>query len=125
MSPSASARAVLVILLSIPVAACSGSDGDGSAQPCPDGSVERTATNVVADPALDSRDDAIQAGLDALGVEASKEAIADAIVSAVAVPDSHDEQLTIAVAGGTDVLLTLTPLDPGWAVERAEWCATA
>lgn len=99
-----------------------GCSDQGSDSGCPEGSSERTSEREVSDPSLQSREGAIQTGLDEIGMAATDEAIADAIVHAVAVPNSHDEDFTIRTGDGIDVMMTLTPLDPGWAVRDLRWC---
>jgi hypothetical protein len=61
-----------------------------------------------------------------LGFEASDAAIGDAIAGAVpAASPRGDVAVFVTTSEGFDVDMTLTPVDPGWAVEGSGWCETA
>ena len=99
---------------------CSGEEGDAG---CGEGFTLRSSTNEVEGPGADTREDAIRAELAGLGFEASDEAIAEGVVNSApaASPPGH-EVVSVATAEGLDVEMTLTPLDPGWAVHGSSWC---
>jgi hypothetical protein len=99
---------------------CSGQEGDPG---CGDGFTGQSRTNEVERPGAETRDDAIRAELEELRFEASDEAVTDAVVNAIPVadPPGH-EAVSVRTSEGFDVEMTLTPLDPGWAVDGSSWC---
>jgi hypothetical protein len=103
--------------------ACSGSDDaeDGSA--CPEGTTRWERMEGLDDgTAADTRDEAISAELEAMGREASDEAISAAVVGSS--PGSNGgEMVEVETADGVIVTMTLVAQNPGWRVERSTWCA--
>jgi hypothetical protein len=116
---SVCALAVLVAFLGI---GCS--DEDPATGPaCPAGTTERTSSNELAGEGQPTREDAIRAELQNLGLEASDEAITAGVVAAGPGENAGTEVVTIEMRDGTSATMTLAPLDPNWAVESSTWCA--
>ena len=115
----------IVVVLGLIGVACSNDSGlppEGSTG-CGDGFTEGSSTNEVEGPGADTREDAIRAELFNLGFEASDEAIGDAIAGAVpAASPRGDVGVFLDTSDGLEVFMTLTHLDPGWAVEGSSWC---
>jgi hypothetical protein len=108
------------------VIACSGSTEGAGGTSCPNGMSERRATNEIEGPGAASREDAIRTELGNLGLDAREDAISEGVVHAG--PGGNvgwSERVTIESSDGTPVTMTLSPLDPGWAVESSTWCAPA
>jgi hypothetical protein len=74
-------------------------------------------------PGAASREDAVRAELDAIGVGSSDEAISTGVIESSPGPDPGTERVQIPIFGGLPITMTLTPLDPGWAVTASSWCA--
>ena len=109
--------------LALGAIACSGSGGVAEGEPCPAGTTERTSTNELSGPGAETRDEAIRAELEAIGLDASDGAVAAGVVAAAPGGDAGTELVKIETDGGAEVSMTLAPLDPGWAVEGSSWCA--
>jgi hypothetical protein len=110
-------RLVMSVAVVLGAVACSSSGDPG----CGEGFVGRTETHDAT--SADTREQALHAALEDLGFEASDEAITEAVVNAIpaASPPGH-ETVSVRTSDGLDVQMTLTPLDPGWAVHGSSWC---
>lgn len=117
------ATTTLSVVLALGAIACSGSGGDADGGSCPAGTTERTSTNEVSGPGPETREEAIRAELKAVGLDASDDAIAAGVVAAGPGGNVGTELVKIETEDGTEVTMTLKPLDPGWAVEGSAWCA--
>lgn len=102
---------------------CAGSGGDADGGSCPAGTTERTSTNELSGPGAETREEEIRAELKAIGLDASKDPVAGGVVAAGPGGDVGTELVKVEAEDGTVVTMTLTPLDPGWAVEGSSWCA--
>jgi hypothetical protein len=91
----------------------------------PERDSERQATNEIEGPGAASREDAISTELGNLGLDATEDAINEGVVHAGPGGNVGTERVTIESSDGTQVTMTLSPLDPGWAVESSTWCAPA
>ena len=117
-------RTLLLLWLILSAAvACSGSEGEADAVPCPTGTIQRDTGNEIAGPGAESREDAMRAELEDLGMESSDEAISAGVVASSPGASPGTEKVEILTSEGFPVTMTLAPLDPGWMVERAGWCA--
>jgi hypothetical protein len=56
-------------------------------------------------------------------MEASEDAISAALIVSSPGSSPGSEELVVETSDGVEVTMTLAPLDPGWAVEGAQWCA--
>jgi hypothetical protein len=115
---------LLAIAFAFATACGGGSDGSGSdASPCPAGTTRRTSAGQTGGADATTREDAVRAQLDVLALEASDEAISAGVIASAPGAAAGTERLVVEAAGGVEVTMILAPQDPGWAVERAEWCA--
>jgi hypothetical protein len=117
------ATTTIAVALALGAIACSGSGGDADGESCPAGTTERTSTNELSGPGAETRAEAIRAELDAMGLDASDDAVAAGVVAAGPGSDAGTELVKIETDGGAEVSMTLAPVDPGWAVEGSSWCA--
>lgn len=113
----------MAVALALGAMACSGSGGDADGESCPAGTTERTSTNGSSGPGVETREEAIRAELEAIGLDASDDAVAAGVVAADPGGDAGTELVKVETDGGAEVSMTLAPLDPGWAVEGSSWCA--
>ena len=113
----------MAVALALGAIACSRSGGDADSESCPAETIERTSTNGSSGPGAETREEAIRAELEAIGLDASDDAIAAGVVAADPGGDGGTELVKIETDGGAEVSMTLAPLDPGWAVEGSSWCA--
>jgi hypothetical protein len=113
----------IAVALALGAIACSGSGGDAVSGSCPPGTTERTSTNELSGPGAETREEAIRAELEAIGMDASDDAVAAGVVAAGPGGDAGTELVKIKTDGGAEVSMTLAPLDPGWAVGGSTWCA--
>lgn len=90
---------------------------------CPEGTTQWSASTGFSEgtPA-ETRDEAVRRELESLRMKASKNAIAAAVIAS-SQGAAGTEEIVVPTSGGVDVTMTLAPLDPGWGVERSEWCA--
>ena len=115
----------LVVLGGVTCASDAGPSQEGSTG-CGDGLTEHSSTIEVQGPGADTKEDAIRAELLHLGFEVSDEAIGDAIAGAVpAASPRGDVGVFMDTSEGFELFMTLTPVDPGWAVEGSSWCVPA
>jgi hypothetical protein len=114
---------MMAVALALGAIACSGSGGDADGESCPAGTTERTSTNGSSGPGAETREEAIRAELEAIGLDASDDAVAAGVVAADPGGDGGTELVRIETDGGAEVSMTLAPLDPGWTVEGSSWCA--
>jgi hypothetical protein len=98
-------------------------EGSTTGSACSAETTERTSTNDLAGGGHLTREDAIRAELQAIGLEASDEAITAGVVGAGPGEIAGTEVVTIEMENGASATMTLAPLDPGWGVERSTWCA--
>ena len=119
-------RALLPLALTL-VVACSGSEADTDAGPaglsCPSGTVRIEETNDVAEPGAATREDAVRTELERLGLASSDQAISTGVIGSAPGADPGTERVQIPLSEGLPVTMTLTPLDPGWAVTASSRCA--
>lgn len=113
----------MAVAFALGAIACSGSGSDADGESCPAGTTERTSTNELSGPGAETREEAIRAELEAIGLHASDDAVAAGVVAADPGGDAGTELVKIDTDGGAEVSMTLAPLDPGWAVEGSSWCA--
>ena len=113
------AAAILAVMV-MATGACSDQvDGSG----CPEGTTEREAINDLAGPGAPTREDAVRAELQNLGMDATDDAVTAGVVAAGPGGNAGTELVTVETENGTEVTMTLAPLDPGWAAESSSWCA--
>jgi hypothetical protein len=117
------ATTAMAVALALGAIACSGSGGDADGESCPAWTTERTSTNGSSGPGAETREEAIRAELEEIGLDATDDAIAAGVVAADPGGDAGTEVVKIETDGGAEVSMTLAPLDPGWAVEGSSWCA--
>lgn len=117
---------VVVLVAIVGIVGCGRSaEPATNASGCPEGSTRREAINEIAGPGAATREDAVRAELENIGVVASDDAISAGVVAAGPGGNVGTEEVQMPVDDGTVVTMTLTPLDPGWAVESSSWCAPA
>jgi hypothetical protein len=119
------ARVYTAALLVSGAVACSGSEDGGGEASCPAGTTERSVINELAGDGSETREEAIRAELQRIGLGASDEAIAAGVVAAGPGGDAGTEEVRIETEGGTAATMILQPLEPGWGVERSSWCEPA
>jgi hypothetical protein len=112
----------MAVALALGAIACSGSGGDADGEPCPAGTTERTSTNELSGPGAETREEAIRAELEQIGLDASDDAVAAGVVAAGPGGGVGTELVKVETENGVEVTMTLAPLDPGWAVEGSSWC---
>jgi hypothetical protein len=64
----------------------------------------------------------VRAELERLEMAASDEAIASGVVASAPGELPGTEELVVENDQGVEITMSLTPLDPGWAVQRSTWC---
>ena len=64
----------------------------------------------------------MRAELERLEMGASDEAIAAGVVASAPGESPGTEELVVENDQGVEITMVLTPLDPGWAVQRSTWC---
>jgi hypothetical protein len=99
------------------------SDDEPVPSRCPEGTTEWSSINEIAGPGASTREGAVRAELHDIGREASDEAIAAAVIAGGSGGNVGTEGVVVETSEGGVVTMTLTPLDPGWAVEVSSWCA--
>ena len=99
------------------------SDDGPAPMGCPEGATEGSSINEVADPGAPTRERAVRAELRDIGRGASDEAIAAAVIAGGSGGNVGTEGIVVETSDRAVVTMTLTPLDPGWAVESSSWCA--
>ena len=102
--------------------ACTGSDGDADDPACPDGFTRTESTSDAGGSGAGTREDAVRTELERLQMTGSDEAIAAGVVASAPGESTGTEELVVENEQGVEVTMLLTPLDPGWAVERSSWC---
>lgn len=119
------AFAVLSVPLALALVAlsCSSTDADRTGPSCPEGTTGRTSASEVEGEGSETREDAIRAELAEIGIEASDDAVTAGVIAAGPGEDAGTEVVAVETDDGSTATFTLAPLDPGWAVERSEWCA--
>jgi hypothetical protein len=120
---SIAARLMLVMVVVAGVACGDGETSDAGG--CPDGMTRWTSTNEIEGPGEDTREAAIERELAEHGLEATAESIVAGVVSAAPGGDAGTERVDVELDDGTVATMTLTPLEPGWAVSDAAWCAAS
>jgi hypothetical protein len=116
------ATTAMAVALALGAIACSGFGGDADGESCPAGATERTSTNGSSGPGAETREDAIRAELEEIGLDATDDAIAAGVVAAGPGGSVGTELVKVETENGIEVTMTLAPLDPGWAVEGSSWC---
>ena len=111
------------MVLALGAITCSGSGDDVDTGSCPEGTIQWTSTNDLSGPGAETREEAIRAELREIGLEATDDAVAAGVVAAGPGGNVGTELVKIETDDGTEVTMTLAPLDPGWAVEGSSWCA--
>jgi hypothetical protein len=112
----------MAVALALGAIACSGSGGDADGESCPAGTTERTSTNGSSGPGAETREEAIRAELEEIGLDVTDDAIAAGVVAAGPGGSVGTELVKVEMENGIEVTMTLAPLDPGWAVEGSSWC---
>ncbi len=123
MRPRATTTTIGALVVAGTIAVGCGGNQQGAGSRCPDGTVGRTTTNTVARPGAGSREAAVQAELQRLGLEATDDAIAAGVIASSAGSSPGTEEIEVQTLEGDPITMTLAPLDPGWAVEASRWCA--
>ena len=110
-----------VTTMLVALVACSGAGDDAG---CEEGTLREDVNELAGGSGAETRDEAVGLELAALDLEASDEAIAQAVAAATAGEDGAE---TVEVTTVDDVVVTMTlvPLDPGWGIERSTWCDAA
>ena len=116
-------RRVALCVVLVGVVACSESDDEDTGRACPAGTTRRESIDDFAGPPADSREEAVRVELENLGMDASDDAIAAAVIAAGPGGDIGTEKADVETSEGVVVTMTLEPLDPGWTVGRSSWCA--
>jgi hypothetical protein len=116
-------RRVALCVVLVGVVACSEPDDEGNGGACPAGTTRRDSINELAGPAPGSREDAVRVELENLGMDASDDAIAAAVIAAGPGGDVGTEETEVETSQGVIVSMSLEPMDPGWTVGRSSWCA--
>jgi hypothetical protein len=116
-------RLALVTTVAV-VGACGGDEGSDAGD-CPDGLTRWTSSNEVQGPGTETREAAIERELAEHGLEATDEAVVAGVVAAGPGGNAGTELVEIELTDGTVATMTLTPLEPGWAVSDAAWCAAS
>jgi hypothetical protein len=119
-----SVRAIVVggVVTATLAVACGGAE-ESAPPACPEGSTPREVVNEIAGPGTTSREDAVRAALQNLGMEATDDAIAAGVIASSPGGSPGTEEVEIQTSEGSPFTMTLAPLDPGWTVERSSWCA--
>ena len=100
----------------VALVACSGGDAG-----CEDGTPREDVNDLSGGSGAETRDEAVGLTLGELDLEASDEAIAQAVAAATA-GEGGAETIEVTTTDGVVVTMTLVPLDPGWGIERSTWC---
>jgi hypothetical protein len=105
------------------IAAATMNDDSANSSTCPDGTTEWSSINELAGPGAASMEDAVRIELESHQMDASDDAIAAAVGAAGSAGNVGDGTVVVETSEGVRVSMTLTPLNPGWAVEASSWCA--
>lgn len=112
----------ILVLVGAMTAGCGGGErqtGSG----CPQGSALRITTNEVTRPGAETRDAAVRAALERLGLTATEDAITHGIIVGSPGSSPGTEEVQVRTTDGSAITMTLAPLEPGWAVASTSWCA--
>jgi hypothetical protein len=108
-----------IVAMLVALVACSGAGDDG----CEEGTAREDVNDLSGGSGAETRNEAVGLTLGELDLEASDDAIAQAVAAATA-GEGGAETVEVTTTDGV-VTMTLVPLDPGWGIERSTWCEAA